>query len=121
VFRVEVIDRENTNLYILSALAGDTRAQRLLLMLHDVMGRVCSEKPKTLCLLCDHEFMPESPPEAFVLLTPMRDDPSNCLSNGLCDKCFRGADLMQRITDMYRRTAISDLRVIEPHKEAGRA
>jgi len=58
----------------------------------------------------------------MVLVTAMRDDPCQGIANGLCANCADLPNLPNRVTDKYRQTMISDLRVIpEPHPDPGPA
>jgi len=81
-----------------------------------------AELPGTLCLLCDNQFSATRRPTLMVLVTAMRDDPCQGIANGLCANCADLPNLPNRVTDKYRQTMISDLRVIpEPHPDPGPA
>jgi len=101
-------------------LAGGDHAGRLLIFLEGALRG--AELPGTLCLLCDNQFSATRRPTLMVLVTAMRDDPCQGIANGLCANCADLPNLPNRVTDKYRQTMISDLRVIpEPHPDPGPA
>jgi hypothetical protein len=122
VWQFAVFSPENTPELILAALAGQELAIRWLRALSDAMHTVPRQKPPMLCLLCQHTFRLSRPPAAFAMLTAKIEDPSVAVVNGLCPRCFTAdRDMQDRIAEYYRKNALSDLRMLPPIGEPGRA
>jgi hypothetical protein len=109
-WRLDVVSPSHLAELGVKYLAGDEVAGRLLLLLEGALRS--AELPGMLCLLCDYKFSATKRPTSFVLVTAMRDDPSQGIANGLCPTCAALPNLRERVTDKYRQTMIPDLRVL---------
>src|SRR6516225_3083176 len=84
-WRLDVISPTHVAELAAKYLAGDDTARRLLLLIKGALHS--ADLPGMLCLLCNYKFSSNRPPSAVVLLTAVRDDPSNGIANGLCADC----------------------------------
>jgi hypothetical protein len=79
-------------------------------------------KPRPRCLLCEHVFTKrQPPPAAFVLLFASVDDPNYAMTSGLCIDCATQDHLSERVTQKYKESMITDLRVLPQPSAPGRA
>jgi hypothetical protein len=121
-WQIQVITPEDVLRISIGYLAGAPAAAKWFPWIYDICEQMDKARPPILCLLCDHEFTPQTPPRAFVAFTAMRDDPRSAIGNGLCPKCAAHPNLTQQIADKYRQNMIPDLRVIPtPHPNPGHA
>lgn len=130
VWRIELINRQGVLELLPHAQAGDTRAQRLLLLVRQLLDQVAactSPDPEagTLCLLCDTVFWQQQPPEVWSILLAERDDPHRVLATGICTGCCTRLGDLSAIKDAvlayYQDKMIPDLRVLPSFSAPGRA
>lgn len=81
VWRLLIITRADVPSLIAAAGLGNELACRLYTGLSAAVEQMPQQRG--LCLLCDYEFSPDKMPDAFVLLSAMRDDTQQCLANAL--------------------------------------
>jgi hypothetical protein len=90
----------------------------------DVAKQMAKGGPSALCLVCDTEFPPEHP-DAFLVITAHRADPSVAMLSPICARCATKSDV--ELVDIYvenaRQNGDADLRVLpaEHFHRAGRA
>ena len=86
------------------AIAGDAEAVRLMRALNDALARI-NEAPRRYPLLCGSCPRPLRKTDfAVVLALPHRDDPSLCLSMGICKRCGTEPDVIEmKALDAFRR------------------
>lgn len=84
---------------------------RLIHALVSFLRMIGTARPAALCLLCDNELVPTTPPHGFALITAYRDDPANASISGLCSECCGKGDLVQRAFVKCRESSPS-LRIL---------
>ena len=90
----------------------------------DVAKQMAKGGLSALCLVCDTEFPPEHP-DAFLVITAHRADPSIVMLSPICARCATKSDV--ELVDIYvenaRQNGDADLRVLpaEHLHRAGRA
>jgi hypothetical protein len=86
-----------------------------------LLSAIHNAPPPAMCLLCNNEFVPDSPPAQIVVLTAARDDASVAMMHGICLSCEDRGELPARIAAYYRANAISDFRMLPSPSPPGHA
>ena len=107
---------------ILAALAGDPDALRLAHVVNELADHVRAAGTGTksaMCGCCDAALL--AGPFSAVVAVPYRDDPTRCITMGICKVCGTEPDAIEAKAIEGLRRIFPDGRKIEMHHGGGRA
>jgi hypothetical protein len=97
IYQLQIVTPTTTLPIVIQALAGDPFAIGLLKVISRFFTAVEKTQPSPLCPTCDNELSLATPPDAVVIMTAARDDPSMAIINGLCPECAATTDVTDRV------------------------
>jgi hypothetical protein len=127
VWQLAILSPDAAPAFLTAALAGDPSAATTLRAAQGFIQQILRHRSASrapLCLLCDNALWRKAPPAAIGVITAYRDDPHTAIGHGICADCTRmrsSEQLQHDVLAKLRTDMITDLRVIQPPSEPGRA